>query len=60
MAIEGFDYKGFAESMAEQAKELVPAELKDFEKDFCDLLNVLEDLKIDLNMVEQKKYIDYI
>lgn len=33
---------------------------EDFEKDFCDLLNVLEDLKIDLNMVEQKKYIDYI
>ena len=34
MAIEGFDYKGFAESMAEQAKELVPADLKDFEKDY--------------------------
>jgi len=33
---------------------------EDFEKDFCDLLNVLEDLKIDLNMVERKKYIDYI
>lgn len=27
MAIEGFDYKGFAQSMAEQAKELVPKEL---------------------------------
>lgn len=34
MAIEGFDYKGFAESMAEQAKELVPADLKDFEKEY--------------------------
>jgi len=32
----------------------------DFERDFCDLLNVMEDLKIDLNMVEHKKYIDYI
>lgn len=29
-------------------------------RDFCDLLNVLKDLKIDLNMVERKKYIDYI
>ena len=34
MAIEGFDYKGFAESMAEQAKELVPADLKDHEKEY--------------------------
>ena len=34
MAIEGFDYKGFASSMAEQAKELVPAELKDNEKEY--------------------------
>lgn len=34
MAIEGFDYKSFAASMAGQAKELVPAELKDFEKDY--------------------------
>lgn len=33
---------------------------ENFEKDFCELLNVLEDLKIDLNMVERKKYIDYI
>lgn len=33
---------------------------EDFEKDFGDLLNVLNDLQIDLNMVEQKKYIDYI
>lgn len=32
MAVEGFDYKAFAESMAEQAKELVPADLKDNEK----------------------------
>ncbi len=34
MAIEGFDYKGFAASMSEQAKDLVPAELKDFEKEY--------------------------
>ena len=34
MAIEGFDYKGFASSMAEQAKELVPPDLKDFEKEY--------------------------
>ena len=34
MAIEGFDYQGFAASMAEQAKELVPADLKDFEKEY--------------------------
>ena len=32
----------------------------DFEKDLCDLLKVLEDLKIDLNIVERKKYIDYL
>lgn len=34
MAIEGFDYKGFATSMAEQAKDLVPPDLKDFEKEY--------------------------
>lgn len=34
MPIEGFDYKGFATSMAEQAKELVPAELEDREKEY--------------------------
>ncbi|MCQ2739559.1 MAG: hypothetical protein MJ237_04955 [bacterium] len=34
MAIEGFDYKEFATSMSEQAKELVPAELQDFEKEY--------------------------
>ena len=34
MAIEGFDYKDFAESMASQAKDLVPADLKDFEKEY--------------------------
>lgn len=27
---------------------------ENFEKDFCELLNVLEELKIDLNMVERK------
>jgi len=34
MPIEGFDYKGFAANMAEQAKELVPKELQDFEKEY--------------------------
>ncbi len=34
MAIEGFDYQSFAQSMTEQAKELVPKDLKDFEKDY--------------------------
>ena len=34
MAIEGFDYKAFAENMAEQAVQLVPPDLKDFEKDY--------------------------
>ena len=33
---------------------------ENIEKDFCDLLNIMEYLKIDLNMVETKKYIDYI
>lgn len=34
MPIEGFDYKAFAASMSEQAKELVPPELEDREKDY--------------------------
>ncbi|MBQ7764151.1 hypothetical protein IJ384_02145 [bacterium] len=34
MAIEGFDYKEFAASMAEQAKDLVPADLKPHEKEY--------------------------
>ena len=34
MAIEGFDYKGFAASMSEQAKELVPQDLQDREKEY--------------------------
>ena len=34
MAIEGFDYKEFAASMSEQAKELVPPDLEDREKDY--------------------------
>lgn len=34
MPIEGFDYKGFAANMAEQAKELVPAELANHEKEY--------------------------
>ena len=34
MPIEGFDYKAFAASMSEQAKELVPPELEDSEKEY--------------------------
>lgn len=34
MPIEGFDYKGFAASMSEQAGQLVPPDLKDFEKEY--------------------------
>lgn len=34
MTVEGFDYKEFAASMTEQAKELVPADLQDFEKEY--------------------------
>ena len=34
MPIEGFDYKEFARSMSEQAKELVPADLEDHEKEY--------------------------
>lgn len=34
MPIEGFDYKAFAASMTEQAKELVPKELKEQEKQY--------------------------
>lgn len=34
MAIEGFDYKGFAQSMAEQAKELVPKDLQPDEQEY--------------------------
>lgn len=33
---------------------------ENFEKDLSDLINILEELKIDLNMIERKKYIDYI
>lgn len=31
-----------------------------YEKDFYDLLNLLKSLKIDLNLIERKKYIDYL
>ena len=34
MPIEGFDYKGFAASMTEQAKQLVPADLEQKDKDY--------------------------
>ena len=34
MAIEGFDYKEFSQMLAGQAKELVPAEFDDFQKNY--------------------------
>ena len=34
MAIEGFDYKGFASSMAEQAKELVPKDMEPAQQEY--------------------------
>jgi len=34
MAIEGFDYKGFAQSMAEQAKALVPKEMSPEDQEY--------------------------
>lgn len=34
MAIEGFDYKSFAKSMAGQAKKLVPNDLDDYAKEY--------------------------
>ncbi|MBQ6515876.1 hypothetical protein IJI31_01715 [bacterium] len=34
MPIEGFDYKEFATAMSEQAKELVPADLNDMQKNY--------------------------
>ena len=33
---------------------------ENFEKDICDILNIMSYLKIDLNMVDSRKYIDYI
>lgn len=34
MAIEGFDYKGFAEELSSQANEIIPAEFQDFQKQY--------------------------
>ena len=34
MPIEGFDYKSFAASMAEQARDLAPADLKEEEREY--------------------------
>ena len=34
MAIEGFDYKAFSDNMAEQAVDLVPPNLQNFEKEY--------------------------
>lgn len=34
MAIEGFDYQGFADEMAKQAQELVPPDLNDMQKGY--------------------------
>lgn len=34
MAIEGFDYKGFAQNLAQQALELIPADFNDNQKNY--------------------------
>lgn len=34
MTVDNFDYKTFAAAMAEQAKDLVPKDLKDFEREY--------------------------
>lgn len=34
MAIEGFDYKGFAQNLAQQALELIPADFNDIQKNY--------------------------
>lgn len=34
MAIEGFDYEGFSDELANQALELLPAEFQDFQKQY--------------------------
>ena len=34
MAIEGFDYKGFAQNLTQQALELVPPEFNDVQKQY--------------------------
>ena len=39
MAIEGFDYKGFASTMAEQAKEIIPPNMKPHEKEYIVTVN---------------------
>lgn len=36
MAIEGFDYQGFAQELASQANELVPAEFQPFQKKYVE------------------------
>lgn len=35
-------------------------QIDNFEKDTCNLLNLMKELKIDLNMIERRKYIDYL
>ena len=34
MAINGFDYKGFAQNLAQQAFELIPADFNDMQKNY--------------------------
>ena len=35
-------------------------QIDNFEKDTYNLLNLMKELKIDLNMIERRKYIDYL
>ena len=57
MPIEGFDYKGFAASMSEQAKELVPKELEDREKEY--IVKTLGNFTL-LNRVQLEKTFEQI
>lgn len=34
MAIQGFDYKGFAQNLAQQALELIPPDFNDNQKNY--------------------------
>ena len=54
--LAGLVEKGAAYIIEGNVTKYTPVEVKDF----SDLLNVMKELKIDLNMLEHKKYIDYI
>ena len=69
MPIEGFDYKSFAASMAEQARDLAPADLKEEEREY--IVNTLgnftllagealsNDASLDMRMNRQDSFTAY-